>query len=61
MLLRCFFQCTWPGCTNLAADLHHVLLRSLGGSDEGSNLIGLCKSCHRKLHATDEPIHFEDN
>jgi hypothetical protein len=50
VLLRCFFQCSWPGCTRLAADLHHVTLRSHGGSDFVDNLIGLCKPCHKSIH-----------
>ncbi len=61
VLLRCFFQCTWPGCTRLAADLHHVVLRSDGGSDEETNLIGLCKPCHRSLHSENKPIVFVDD
>ena len=30
--------------------IHHVIPRSLGGSNEQSNLVLLCAECHRKLH-----------
>lgn len=60
VLLRCLFQCTWPGCNRLAADLHHVALRSHGGSDESNNLIGLCKPCHRRVHAVDTADVFDE-
>ena len=30
--------------------VHHIIYRSNGGSDEESNLITLCKNCHAKLH-----------
>ena len=29
---------------------HHLVPRSIGGSDEDSNLITLCGSCHAKAH-----------
>lgn len=31
-------------------EIHHILFRSNGGSDEPENLICLCKTCHNKLH-----------
>ena len=31
-------------------DIHHVLPKSLGGSDGPENLVGLCKKCHEKIH-----------
>lgn len=31
-------------------DVHHVVMRSLGGSDEASNLIALCRGCHESVH-----------
>lgn len=32
-------------------EVHHIIFRSNGGSDEESNLITLCKTCHGKVHA----------
>ena len=34
-------------------EVHHILFRSNGGSDEAENLITLCKTCHDKVHAGD--------
>lgn len=31
-------------------EVHHVVFRSQGGSDEASNLITLCHTCHKALH-----------
>ena len=31
-------------------EVHHIIFRSNGGSDEQENLICLCKTCHDKLH-----------
>lgn len=31
-------------------EVHHIVYRSQGGSDEESNLITLCETCHKKLH-----------
>lgn len=32
-------------------EVHHIIFRSNGGSDEAKNLITLCKTCHDKVHA----------
>lgn len=32
-------------------EVHHIRYRSQGGSDDSDNLITLCCSCHRDLHA----------
>ena len=37
-------------------EVHHILLRSNGGSNNESNLITLCSACHK--HAPDNPIEF---
>ena len=31
-------------------EVHHIVFRSKGGSDEQDNLITLCKTCHDNLH-----------
>lgn len=31
-------------------EVHHIVYRSNGGSDEESNLITLCHTCHKNLH-----------
>ena len=32
-------------------EVHHIVFRSNGGSDEESNLITLCHTCHKDLHS----------
>ena len=32
-------------------EVHHIVFRSNGGSDEPDNLITLCRHCHRELHS----------
>lgn len=32
-------------------EVHHIIFRSKGGSDEADNLVTLCHTCHKKLHA----------
>ena len=34
-----------------ALEVHHIIFRSNGGSDEPDNLITLCRNCHRELHS----------
>lgn len=31
-------------------EVHHIIFRSRGGSDEADNLITLCHTCHKALH-----------
>jgi len=31
-------------------EVHHVVMRSLGGKDDATNLIALCRDCHRSVH-----------
>jgi len=31
-------------------EVHHVVMRSLGGKHEPSNLISLCADCHKSVH-----------
>lgn len=40
-------------------EVHHIVFRSQGGSDEESNLITLCHTCHNDLHS--EKIHLKLN
>jgi ATP-dependent DNA helicase RecQ len=52
ILRRDEFRCVECGrsCEPDAADIHHLLPRSAGGSDEPSNLITLCDGCHAAHH-----------
>jgi ATP-dependent DNA helicase RecQ len=51
VLLRDGFRCV--SCGELLAqdaDVHHLLPRSMGGTDETSNLVTLCDGCHASHH-----------
>lgn len=37
-------------CRREDADVHHLIPRSLGGSDDPSNLVTLCDGCHAAFH-----------
>ena len=40
-------------CDNVATERHHIVPRSLGGSDRDSNLAWVCTECHGKIHGRD--------
>lgn len=43
-----------PDCTGRAVHVHHIQLRSCGGTDDPWNLLGVCDECHtgsRGIHA----------
>ena len=43
-------------CNRLhGVQVHHIVLRSEGGSDEASNAIPLCPNCHDEVHAHHAP------
>lgn len=48
------FRCVECGDLLLSsdADIHHLLPRSMGGTDELSNLVTLCDGCHARHHPT---------
>lgn len=37
-------------CHKKACDLHHIVYRSHGGSDEVDNVVALCRKCHQMAH-----------
>ena len=41
-------HCKTKQCT---LEVHHIIFKSNGGSDEPDNLITLCRNCHRELHS----------
>ncbi|GAA3328034.1 hypothetical protein GCM10020331_070380 [Ectobacillus funiculus] len=43
-------SCKGKSKKNKRLEVHHIIFRSVGGSDEESNLITLCKTCHDALH-----------
>jgi hypothetical protein len=34
-----------------AVDLHHIVYRSQGGTDDINNIVALCRDCHNLAHA----------
>ena len=55
MMVRARNNYTCQHCNGKKKDsrinVHHIVFRSNGGSDEPENLITLCKTCHDALHA----------
>ena len=44
-------QCRRKGCNhNLFLDIHHIVPRSRGGSNDPANLVTLCSACHHLWH-----------
>ncbi len=44
-------SCRQAGRVELATDVHHVIPKRAGGSDEESNLQALCHACHSRVTA----------
>jgi 5-methylcytosine-specific restriction endonuclease McrA len=42
------------GCGKKSVDIHHLLFRSHGGTNEIDNLAPLCRRCHDQAHADPE-------
>src|SRR5260370_33623466 len=51
LLTESGYRCAVPNCRNiLALDMHHIWEVSAGGSDDPSNRIALCPTCHALYH-----------
>lgn len=44
------YTCQCCGKKHVRLEVHHIIFRSLGGSDELDNLITLCEKCHTAIH-----------
>lgn len=43
-------HCRWPGCTRTTGlEIHHLVPRSWGGTDDPNNLVVVCAPHHRQL------------
>ena len=43
-------HCRWPGCTSTTGlEIHHLVPRSWGGTDDPNNLVVVCAPHHRQL------------
>lgn len=45
-------ECIKVGVVIPAVDVHHINARAKGGTDDPSNLIGLCHECHSRITAS---------
>lgn len=43
-------HCGWKSYDGRGLNVHHIVPRSRGGSDEPNNLVVLCKECHARIH-----------
>ena len=50
VLNRDKYICQYCKTKQCTLEIHHIIFRSNGGSDEPDNLITLCRNCHRELH-----------
>jgi 5-methylcytosine-specific restriction endonuclease McrA len=44
-----------------ALDLHHILMKSLGGRDEASNVCFVCRDCHKAIHGHALKVRWTDD
>ena len=54
MLKRDEYRCTVCGATR-SLEVHHIVPRADGGSNDPSNLVTLCADCHGTAHDRPEP------
>ena len=50
ILNRDNYTCQYCGKKNKRLEVHHIIYRSNGGTDDENNLITLCEECHSKVH-----------
>ena len=50
VLHRDSYTCQCCGKKHVRLEVHHIIFRSLGGTDDERNLITLCEKCHKAVH-----------
>lgn len=50
LIKRAKIKCPMCGWDKTSLDLHHIINKKNGGSNDNSNLIPLCPNCHRMAH-----------
>lgn len=50
ILKRAHQGCMICGWNEATCDIHHIIPKKQGGSDNNDNLIVVCPNCHRKIH-----------
>lgn len=53
ILNRDNYTCQCCGKKNKKLEVHHIIYRSQGGTDDENNLITLCEDCHKAVHNGD--------
>lgn len=49
--LKAHPNCEWPGCSQPARDVDHIIAKAQGGADEWGNLQALCHPHHSRKTA----------
>lgn len=50
VLYRDNYTCQCCGKKHVRLEVHHIIFRNLGGTDDEKNLITLCEKCHKAVH-----------
>ena len=50
ILHRDNYTCQCCGKKHVRLEVHHIIFRSMGGTDDERNLITLCEKCHKMVH-----------
>ena len=50
VLNRDNYTCQCCGKRRVRLEVHHIIFRSMGGTDDERNLITLCEKCHKAIH-----------
>lgn len=50
VLHRDNYTCQCCGKKHVRLEVHHIIFRSMGGTDDERNLITLCEKCHKAVH-----------
>ena len=50
VLNRDNYTCQCCGKKHVRLEVHHIIFRSMGGTDDERNLITLCEKCHKAIH-----------
>ena len=50
VLHRDNYTCQCCGKKHVRLEVHHIIFRNLGGTDDEKNLITLCEKCHKAVH-----------
>lgn len=61
ILHRANIGCSICGWKDSTCDIHHIIPKKLGGTNDNLNLIIVCPNCHRILHTSNKYDHIDLN